>query len=117
MSKHTPRRIVLRCREQYFQDQRVMLEAFFRSQDLLELDDYGIHICVEPSSPTTLYLVLDLHCREIPQVDLSELELQVFKVRKNNKFTFRDLGENASKKAYQRSLTLGWGANQSNQTN
>ncbi|KAF1960172.1 hypothetical protein CC80DRAFT_489386 [Byssothecium circinans] len=81
MSKHTPKRIVLRCREQYFQDQRAMLEAFFQSQDLFELDDYGVHICGEPSSPATLYLVLDLHCG----VNLCEVELQVFKVRKNKK--------------------------------
>jgi hypothetical protein len=61
-----------------------MLEAFFQSQNLIGLEDYGIHILAEPSSPTTLYLVLDLYCKEIPKVNLSELELQVFKVRRNN---------------------------------
>jgi hypothetical protein len=80
----TPKRIVLRCREQYFQDQRAMVEAFFKSQNLSNLEDYGIHICGEPSSPTILYLVLDLHCKEIPNVNLSKLELQVFKVSRNN---------------------------------
>jgi hypothetical protein len=25
---------------------------------------YGVHICGEPSSPITLYLVLDLYCKE-----------------------------------------------------
>ncbi|KAF2245069.1 hypothetical protein BU26DRAFT_490182 [Trematosphaeria pertusa] len=115
MSHITPKRVVLRCREQYLREQGMMVEAFFESQNLLNLEDYGVHICGEPSSPTILYLVLDLYCKEIPSVDLREVELQVFKVSKNNTFTFKDLGEDASKMAYQRSLTLDWGANQSNQ--
>lgn len=61
-----------------------MVETFLESQNLLDIEDYGIHICGDPSSPTTLYLVLDLYCREVPIVDLSNLELQVFKVSKNN---------------------------------
>jgi hypothetical protein len=61
-----------------------MVETFLKSQNLLDITDYGIHICGDPSSPTTLYLVLDLHCKEVPTVDLSDLELQVFKVSKNN---------------------------------
>jgi hypothetical protein len=79
-----PKRIILRCREQYFQEQGKMIQAFFESQDLLNLEDYGVHICGEPSSPTIYYLVLDLHCGKIPSVNLSELEIQVFKVSKNN---------------------------------
>ncbi|EMD97602.1 hypothetical protein COCC4DRAFT_34166 [Bipolaris maydis ATCC 48331] len=115
MSHIAPKRVVLRCREQYFREHGRMVETFLESQNLLDIEDYGIHICGDPYSPTTLYLVLDLYCREVPIVDLSNLELQVFKVSKNNTFTFKNLGENASKRAYERSLTLDWGANQSNQ--
>lgn len=61
-----------------------MVEAFFESQNLPNLEDYGIHICADPSSLTHLYLVLDLYCKEIPNVDLSKLEPQVFKVSRNN---------------------------------
>lgn len=117
MSHITPRRVVLRCREQYFREQGVVVQAFFQSQNLLDSEDYGIHICEDPSSASALYLVLDLHCKEIPSVDLSKLSLEVFKVSKNKTFTFKDLGENASKLAYQRSLKLEWGANQSNRRN
>jgi hypothetical protein len=60
-----------------------MVETFLKSQNLLDTTDYGIHICADPSS-TALYLVLDLHCKEVPSVELSDLELQVFKVSKNN---------------------------------
>src|SRR5436189_87824 len=128
----TPKRIVLKCREQYFQDQREMVSAFFDSQGLKTLEDYYIHIYSEPSSPSSLFLVLDLYCKEIPDVDLSKLELQIFKVSKPNTLcvvstnydnitnlalssTFRDLGEAARKQAHPRSLTLGWGTNQSSQ--
>ncbi|KAF2468780.1 uncharacterized protein BDR25DRAFT_264676 [Lindgomyces ingoldianus] len=116
MGQTTPKRVILRCREQFFKDQKIMVDAFFESQNLPNLEGHGVHICSEPSS-TRLYLVLDLHCEEVPNVDLSELELQVFKVSRNTTFTFEDLGEGARKRAYQRSLKLDWGANQSNQTN
>ena len=121
--------MVLQCHEQYFQDQGAMITAFFKSQGLQNLEDYSTHICSESSK---LYLVLDLHCKEIPDVDLSELELQIFKVSRNNTLcvvstnyydltklaissTFRHLGEAACKQAHIRSLTLVWGTNQSNQ--
>ncbi|CBX94103.1 predicted protein [Plenodomus lingam JN3] len=74
MSDITPRRVVLQCREQYFREQRTMVEAFFQSQDLLNLQDYGIHICGEPSS-RALYLVLNLYCKEVPSVNLDCLNL------------------------------------------
>ncbi|KAF2804379.1 uncharacterized protein BDZ99DRAFT_467436 [Mytilinidion resinicola] len=110
-----PKRVVLRCREQYFQDQGAMVTAFFDSQNLKPPEDYYTHICFEPSSPSNLYLVLDLHCKETPGVDLSELELQVFKVSRRDAFIFENLGEAARKLARQRSLSLRWGTNQSNQ--
>lgn len=84
MSQVTPKRVVLKCREQYFQEQKAMVTAFLNSQDLQTVEDYYTHIIFEPSSPSNLYLVLDLHCKEIPGVDLNELELQVFKVSRRD---------------------------------
>lgn len=57
-----------------------MVTAFFRSQNLNspKNDDIHMHILYEPSSPSHLYLVLDVHCKEVPCVDLSELEPRVF---------------------------------------
>jgi hypothetical protein len=60
-----------------------MVTAFFDSQDLKTLEDYYIHIYSEPCS-LSLYIVLDLHCKETPSVDLSELELQVYKVSRRD---------------------------------
>jgi hypothetical protein len=59
-----------------------VVEAFFQSQDLLD-SDYDIHIRRDLSSASALYLVLDLNCKEIPSVNLSKLNLKVFKVSKN----------------------------------
>jgi hypothetical protein len=113
MSQVTPVRMVLRYREQPFQDLGAMIKAFFDWRDLQPLEDYCTHICSDPPS-SKLYLVLDLHCKTCPDVDLSKLELQVFKVSRNNTLyvastnyynltesalssTFQDLGEVARK--------------------
>jgi hypothetical protein len=80
MSEVTPKRIILKCPQQYFQDQEAMVTAFFHSQGLKTPDDYFSHILYDSSTPSKLYLVLDLHYKEIPNVNPNELELQVFKV-------------------------------------
>jgi hypothetical protein len=130
----TPARMILRYREQPFQNLNAMIQAFFDWQGLQPLEDYCTHICSDPPS-SKLYLVLDLHCKTYPIVDLTNLKLNVFKVSTNascvaslNYYdltksalssSFQDLGEVASKQALPRSLTLGWGIsiNQSNQMN
>jgi hypothetical protein len=87
MSQATPKRVVLKCRDEYLQNPGAVIAvvaAFFDSQDLQTPEDHYTHICRELSSPSSLYVVLDLHCKEIPNVDLSELELQVFKIYKPN---------------------------------
>lgn len=84
MSELTPKRVILRCPGQYFQDQGAMVTAFFDSQDLQPPKNYFSHILDDPSSHSKLYLVLDLHHKEIPSVDLNKLELHVFKVSKRN---------------------------------
>ena len=82
MSEATPKRVILRCPGEYFREQEAMVTAFFASQDLQTPVNYFPHILNDPSSHSKLYLVLDLYHKEIPSVNLNELELQVFKVSK-----------------------------------
>ncbi|KAF2429695.1 hypothetical protein EJ08DRAFT_650152 [Tothia fuscella] len=61
-----------------------MVTAFFNSQGLeVPVDDLYKHVLFEPSSPSSLVFVLDLYCNTIPDVDLSKLDLHIFKVSKN----------------------------------
>ncbi|KAF1957497.1 hypothetical protein CC80DRAFT_491596 [Byssothecium circinans] len=112
MIQAAPKRIVLKCPERHFKTQNEMLKAFFDSQGLdLELldKDLYVHILFEPSSPSHLFFVLDLHYKTISDINLSELELQIFQVSKNEPFTFRDLGDVGRKQAQPRSLDTRWG--------
>ncbi|CAI6341980.1 unnamed protein product [Periconia digitata] len=92
-----------------------MLTAFFDSQglelDLLEKDLY-IHILFEPSSPSYLFFVLDLHCKTIPEINLNQLELQIFQVSKSEPLYARDLGDVGRKQAQPRSLHTRWGTDE-----
>ncbi len=86
MTQFAPKRIVLKCPERHWKTQKEMLQAFFDSQGLeLELldEDLYIHILFEPSSPSQLFFVLDLHCKTVPDINLSQLELRIFQVSKN----------------------------------
>ncbi|XWW96082.1 hypothetical protein V2A60_004052 [Cordyceps javanica] len=108
MSQDTPVRIALRYRERPFQDLKVVINAFFKWRGIQPLENYQLHICgSEYSSP--LYLVLDVYCKTCPDVDLSTLDIEVFKVSGCDPFRFVDLGEAARAKAYQRSLSIKWG--------
>ena len=79
MSEATPGRVILKCPQQYFRDQTAMITAFFDSQGLGS-SNYFSHILYDPSSPSKLFLVLDLHHKETLDVNLNKLELQVLKV-------------------------------------
>ncbi|KAJ9217954.1 hypothetical protein DTO166G4_345 [Paecilomyces variotii] len=117
MSQATPVRVILRYREQPFQDLNAIINAFFKWRDIQPLDDYCTHICSDFHS-SRLYLVLDLYCKTCPNVNPDKLDLEVFKVSGINSFTFRDLGEVARKQVYQRSVSLEWGeGNHSSQRN
>ncbi|EEH02557.1 predicted protein [Histoplasma capsulatum G186AR] len=114
MSQATPVRIILGYREQPFQKPSTIINSFFTWRDIQPLDDYYTHIC--SNSPSTrLYLVLDLYCKTHPNVDLNELDLEVFKVSGIDSL---DLGEIARKQVSQRSASLNWGEDkQSSQRN
>ncbi|KAK8143256.1 hypothetical protein G3M48_007502 [Beauveria asiatica] len=108
MGEVTPVRVALRYRERRFQDLKAIINSFFEWRDIQPLEDYSLHICSSQySSP--LYLVLDLYCKTCPDVNLSTLDIKVFKVSGCDPFTFVDLGEAAREKAYQRSLSIKWG--------
>jgi hypothetical protein len=130
MTQVVPKRIVLKCPERHWKTQNEMLKAFFNSQglelELLDKDIY-IHILFETSSPSHLFFVLDLYCKSIPDINLNQLELQIFQVSKNEPLyvqslltliitlanlgsTFRDLGDVARKEAQPRSLDTRWGS-------
>ncbi|KKZ61924.1 hypothetical protein EMCG_00486 [[Emmonsia] crescens] len=115
MTQVAPKRIVLKCHDRHWKTQNEMLKAFFNSQGLeLELldKDLYIHILFEPSSPSHLFFVLDLHCKTIPDINLSQLELQIFRVSKHEPFTFTDLGDVGRKQAQPRSLDTRWGTDE-----
>lgn len=83
MTLVVPRRIVLKSPERHWNVQNDMVTAFFHSQGLESpIDDLYIHILFEPSSPSNLFFVLDLYCKSNPDVDLSKVDLQIFKVSK-----------------------------------
>jgi len=79
MSQATPMRIILRYREQPFQNLNAIINAFFKWQGIQPLEDYCTHICSNLHS-SLLYLVLDLYCKPRPNVNLDELDLKVFEV-------------------------------------
>jgi hypothetical protein len=81
ISQPTPMRIALRYHEQYFHDLNAMIKAFFEWRDLQPLEDYHAHICGDPYSSSKLFLVLDIHCKTCPDVDLSKLKLEIIKVK------------------------------------
>ncbi|OJD09765.1 hypothetical protein AJ78_08939 [Emergomyces pasteurianus Ep9510] len=102
MTQVAPKRIILKCPERHWKTQDEMLKAFFNSQGLeLELLDKDLytHILFDPTSPSHLFFVLDLHCKTIPDINLRQLELQIFQVSKHEPFTFTDLGDVGRKQA------------------
>lgn len=78
-----PQRIVLKCPGRHGKVQSDVVTTFFNSQGLeFSVEDLYIHILFDHASPSSLFFVLDLHCKTIPHVDLSKLELQIFEVSK-----------------------------------
>lgn len=59
-----------------------MMKTCLTSQNLATLEDYSTTTCDDLTSHSSLFLVLNLHCREIPNVNLSLVDIQAFKVAK-----------------------------------
>jgi hypothetical protein len=79
MSQATPVRIILGYRERPFLKPTAIINAFLTWRDIQPLEDYYTHICSNPPS-SRLYLVLDLYCKTHPNVDLNNLDVEVFHV-------------------------------------
>jgi hypothetical protein len=80
----TPKRVVLRFSVQYEFEDRVMIDTFFTSHEHVVgiSDDYFWRVCCS-DDPSKLLIIIDLHSKTIPDVDVQNIEHLVYKVRKN----------------------------------
>lgn len=82
--QHTiPRRIVLRFNVDYELEEAAIIERFFALFGPKPADDFYSHL-IAPNESSKMHIVLDVHCKTIPTVDLSALEYEVFKVKKKD---------------------------------
>lgn len=80
MSKITPKRVVLRFDEKYEFEEAAILEAYFASYGPQPDEDFFSHLC--PPNPIKMHIVIDIHSRTVPDVDLHRIPYEVFKVKK-----------------------------------
>lgn len=85
MQDSSPRRIVFRFPVTYELEEAEILTRFFTLFDRDPQDDYFSHLMAPGISSTKMHIILDIHCKTIPKVDLKTIEYEVFRVRKNNK--------------------------------
>ncbi|KAL9629595.1 MAG: hypothetical protein Q9164_006814 [Protoblastenia rupestris] len=78
-----PQRIVLRFHVKFEREERAIIDTFFASYSLDHIENYYSHLCA-PNDSSMMHIVLDLHCKTTPTVDLRAIEHKVFKVRKND---------------------------------
>jgi len=83
MNEVAPVRMVLQYRERPFQRIPDIIQAFFEWRGIQPTGDYFLHICFNSPS-TKVYLVLDVYFKTCPDVDLSHLKLEAFRVLRNN---------------------------------
>lgn len=75
------KRIVLRFEEKYELEWATIIEQYFASFGPDPGGDYYPHLCA-PNMSTKMHIVLDLHAKTVPTVDLSAIAYEVFKVKK-----------------------------------
>lgn len=74
-------------------EERAIIDTFFTSHGPDPIENYYSHLCA-PNESSMMHIVLDLHCKAVPIVDLHAVEHRVFKVRKSdNLFVFLSFGE------------------------
>lgn len=83
MQDENPKRIVLRFNVKYELEETAIVETFFASHGPKPAEDYYSHLCA-PNQSSKMHIVLDLHCKTVPTVDLHSIEHKVFKVHKDN---------------------------------
>ncbi|KAI9709518.1 MAG: hypothetical protein M1820_003278 [Bogoriella megaspora] len=87
MAQPTPKRIVLQFPERWFHEVGAIITIFFEMHNPNAIEDYIFNIIPANHSLTKHFLVIDLHCKTIPQVDINAIEHQVFKVSKEDRLT------------------------------
>ncbi|OCT48530.1 hypothetical protein CLCR_04459 [Cladophialophora carrionii] len=89
MERPTPKRIVLRFHEKHQFDEAAINQAFFASLDLRLADDYYSHLCPPDEDSAKMHIVLDIHAKSVPVVNLHTLPYRVFKVKKDGHLSVR----------------------------
>lgn len=83
MQRTIPKRIVLCFDVKYELEEAAMIETFFTLFGPKPADDFYSHLCA-PNLSSKMHIVLDLHCKTVPTVDLHAIEHEVFKVKKGD---------------------------------
>ncbi|KIW99649.1 uncharacterized protein Z518_11062 [Rhinocladiella mackenziei CBS 650.93] len=83
MQDTKPRRIVLRFHVNYELEEAAIIERFFAISGLNPADDFYSHLMAPNESPM-MHIVLDMHCKTVPSVELDKMEYEVFKVKKKD---------------------------------
>lgn len=82
------RRVVLRFNERYELQEGAIIEKFSALYGRISGDDFYSHSCPANIS-SNVYVVLDIHCKTVPNIYLQMIPYQVFKVRKNEELFVR----------------------------
>ncbi|KAK5246699.1 hypothetical protein LTS13_008095 [Exophiala xenobiotica] len=84
MQQSDPRRIVFRFPVTYELEEAAIVMGFFGMFGRDPQDDYFSHLMAPNESSTKMHIILDMHCKTVPEVNLDDIEYEVFKVKKNN---------------------------------
>jgi hypothetical protein len=77
-----PRRIVLRFSVAYELEEAAIIERFFTEFGPKPADDFYSHL-MAPNESSKMHIILDMHCKTVPTVELDKIVYEVFKVRRN----------------------------------
>ena len=77
-----PHRVVLWIRSDNLWDERQIIQDYFKQHDIAPHEDYFSHVKPSNSSSKRAYIVLDVHCKAVPDVDVYKVEHKVYRVRK-----------------------------------
>ena len=127
MQHAIPERIVLRLHVKYELEEAAIIEKFFTLYGPKPADDFYSHLCA-PNLSSKMHIVLDLHCKTVPTVNIHMIEHKVFKVYKSEELYvissletqtnqqvshFTELDKAACEYARRYSHLLSWGTDRS----
>lgn len=81
MTPSVPKRVILRFEEQYELDWEAIIRTCFATLGSDPGGDYYPPLTA-PNMSIKMHIVLDLGCKTVPYVDTSEIEYEVFKVKR-----------------------------------